>query len=208
MAYDDYGYRNASVLYVNNPYGQGLNDVFKQNFEALGGTVLAFVPHGEAPKDSYVDELQQATAGNPEVLVAISYPVHAKVYLLEAIEGGFISTFLFVDGTKSEEIIDAVGADNLEGMCGTAPGIQETDSTDIFNNAYEDEYGQPPPMPFMTNTYDAVILAALAAYETQASWSALTPIALRNHLRSVSGPPGEEVLAGSIFFHIFLNFIS
>ena len=44
-------------------------------------------------------------------------------------------------------------------MCGTAPGIQETDSTDIFNNAYEDEYGQPPPMPFMTNTYDAVILA-------------------------------------------------
>ena len=196
MAYDA-GYRKVSVLYVDNPYGQGLNDVFKESFEALGGTVPASVPHDEAPAVSYATELQQATEGDPEVLAAMSYPIHAMVYLKEAIEGGYISTFLFVDGTKSEDIIDAVGAEALEGMCGTAPGLQETASLEFFNSAYEAEYGEAPPVPFMPNTYDAVILAALAACEAKVAGEGVTSIAIRDHLRAVSGPPGEGVLAGS-----------
>jgi len=195
MAYDT-GYMKAAVLYINNPYGQGLNEVFKENFEALGGTVCS-VPIDEVPAVSYATELQQAIDCNPDVLIAISYPSHATVYLAEAIDGGFISTFLFVDGTKSEKIIDAVGADALEGMRGTAPGLKETDSLEIFNSTYEAEYGQAPPVSFMTNSYDAVILAALAAYEAQVAGEELTSTAIRDHLRIVSGPLGEKALAGS-----------
>lgn len=195
MLYDE-GLRQVSVMYVNNPYGQGLNDVFKKTFEDLGGTVLASVPHDEAPAASYTAELRQATEGGPEALVAISYPGHATVYLKEAIEGGFISEFRFVDGTKSEDIIEAVGAEPLEGMCGTAPGAAETDSLATYNADYEAEYGEVPPLPFMTNTYDAVVVAALAAFEAQIAGEGLTSIAIRDHLRSVAGPPGEKVFAG------------
>lgn len=191
------GLRKVSVMYVNNPYGQGLNDVFKETFESLGGKVLASVPHDEKPAPSYTAELKRATEGGPEALVAISYPQHATVYLKEAIEGGFINNFRFVDGTKSEDIVKAVGAEILEGMCGTAPGAAKTDSLDIYNASYKEEYGEePPPLPFNTNTYDAVIVAALAAYEAQMAGEELTPIAIRNHLRSVAGPPGEKVTAG------------
>ncbi|HDH97834.1 MAG TPA: hypothetical protein ENF70_01700 [Deltaproteobacteria bacterium] len=196
LAYDT-GYRKASMLYVDNPYGQGIRDEFTASFEALGGQVLATVPHDEAGKASYVTELQQATSGDPDVLVAASYPQHAKVYLKEAIDGNYISTFLFIDGTKSQDIIDAVGSSSLEGMCGTAPASKVTDSLAIFNSAYESEYGEAPPMPFMTNAYDAVVLAALAAYEAQLMGEELTSTAVRDHLRNVSGPGGVEVYAGA-----------
>ena len=43
--------------------------------------------------------------------MAISYPVEGAVYLKEAIENDLIDKFLFVDGTKSNDIITAVGAD-------------------------------------------------------------------------------------------------
>jgi len=196
MLYDE-GLRKVSVLYVNNPYGQGLNDVFKATFEYLGGTVLASVPHDEEAAASYTAELRKATEGEPEVLIALGYPGHATVYLKEAIEGGFISEFRFVDGTKSEDVIEAVGAEALEGMCGTAPGAAETESLATYNSTYEAEYGEVPPLPFMTNTYDAVIVASLAAYEAQMAGEELTPIAIRDHLRSVAGPPGERVFAGT-----------
>ena len=82
-------------------------------------------------------------------------------------------------------------------MCGTAPGAAETDSLRIYNETYEAEYGEVPPLPFMTNTYDAVVIAALAAYEAQIAEEELTSIAVRDHLRSVANPPGEQVFAGT-----------
>lgn len=185
------GFATAAVLYVNNPYGQGLKDEFKKSFEKQGGQVLAEVAHPEEPRPTYVAELIQATELKPDVLVAISYAGHATVYLREAIGGCYAKKFLFVDGTKSEEIIKAVGAEALEGMYGTAPGSAATRSLEIFNSAYQAAYGQLPPQPFMTNTYDAVILIALAI---QKAGKTEGP-AIRDALRFVANPPGEVVAA-------------
>ena len=191
-----HGYETVSALYVNDPYGQGLNDVFKENFEAQSGTVAASVPHDEAPASTYTAELQQAAEGDPEALLALSYSAHASAYVDEALQGGFFDQFLFVDGTKSQAIVDAVGADALEGMCGTAPSSADTPSLETFNTTYEDTYGEPPPLPFMSNVYDAVVISALAAYEAQAAGDGLSPVSVRDHLRSVAGPGGEKVGAG------------
>jgi len=190
------GYTRAAVLYVNNPYGQGLAEVFKQTFESLGGQVTAMVPHDEEPAPTYVAELRKAREGDPQVLVAISYPGHATVYLKEAIEGKFFNKFLFVDGTKSEEILKAVGAQNLEGMVGTAPGSEKGSSLEAFNRAYQAEYGELPPLPFMTNVYDAVVVAVLAGVKAQLEGKALTGPNLRDYLRFVANPPGQTVIAG------------
>lgn len=190
------GYKTASVIFVNNPYGQGLTDVFKASFEQQGGKVLVTVPHDEAAAPTYVAELRKAAEGNPDVLVAISYPGHATIYLREAFEGNFFSKFLFVDGTKSEEIIAAVGAASLEGMLGTAPGSEKGPSLDAFITSYEAEFGEVPPLPFMENVYDAVMVAALAGLRAQLAGD-LTPLTLRNELSVVAGPPGEVVIPGA-----------
>lgn len=191
------GYDSVSVLYVNNPYGQGLNDVFKENFEAKGGTVPASVPiDAENPAPTYTAELRQASEGDAQALIALAYTGQATIFMREALEGDFFSDFLFVDGTQSQQIVEAVGAEPLEGQCGTAPGSPDTPSLEIFNAAYENEYGQLPPLPFITNIYDGAVIAALAAFEAQVQGEELTSVAVRDHLRSVAAPPGEQVTPG------------
>lgn len=186
------GYETASTLYVNHSWGQSLSDVFASEFQGLDGEILATVPHEEW-QDTYVDELVEATAGSPEVLAAISWPQSATVYLDEAIANGLIDEFLFVDGTKSQEMFDALGAEQFNGMYGTATGAVDSPAKDAFDAAYEAEYGEPPPVAFMREAYDAVALIALAA---EAAGST-DPEDIRDALRGIANPPGEIVGLGA-----------
>jgi branched-chain amino acid transport system substrate-binding protein len=190
-------YKTAAAIYVNNPYGQGLAEQFKRSFEKRGGKVVAMVPHDEALAPTYVAELRKATQDKPDVLAAISYPGHATIYLREAIEGNYIKKFLFCDGTKSLEIVNAAGPANLEGMMGTAPGSVLTDGYNVFMAEYGKTYGEAPPLPFMTNMYDAVLVIGLASKAARVGGvKDITSVAIRDHLRQVANPPGEIVGAG------------
>jgi ABC-type branched-subunit amino acid transport system substrate-binding protein len=188
--------KTAAILYVNNPYGQGLAVKFTKSFEKRGGKVLAGVPHDEKAGESYTAELRRALEGNPDRLCAFSYPEHAKVYLKEAIEFFKYRRFLFCDGTKSEVLIKALGAKNLEGGLGTAPGSAGGDPFVIFNADYKTEYGTLPPLPFITNSYDAAAVIGLAAYAAKTKGLALTSTNIRDNLRAVAGPPGEVIQPG------------
>ncbi|NIS61256.1 MAG: ABC transporter substrate-binding protein, partial [Proteobacteria bacterium] len=52
--------KTASVLYVNNPYGQGLALQFQKSYERRRGKVLAMIPHDEKAAESYTAELKRA----------------------------------------------------------------------------------------------------------------------------------------------------
>jgi len=188
--------KTASVLYVNNPYGQGLAEQFKKSFEKRGGKVLELVPHDEKAGESYTAELKKALAGKPEIVGAFSYPEHAKVYIKEAIEFFKFNNFLYCDGTKSFDIAKAVGADNVEGKFGTAPGALKTDSYDLFVSDYRAGYGVLPPLPFITNAYDATAVIGLAAYAAKVKGMPITSKNIRDNLRKVANPPGEVIKCG------------
>ena len=188
--------KKASVLYVNNPYGQGLALQFQKSYEKRRGKVLAMVPHDEKAAESYTAELKRALAGKPDVICAFSYPEHAKVYIKEAIEFFKFNNFLYCDGTKSYDIAKAVGAKNVEGRWGTAPGAAKTGSYDIFVSDYRAEYGVLPPLPFITNAYDATAVIGLAAYAAKAKGMTITSRNIRDHLRKIANPPGEVIKPG------------
>ncbi len=189
--------KSVSILYVNNAYGQGLAEVFKENFEdKWGGKVLAMVPHDEKASESYTAELKKALSNNPDRLLAFSYPEHAKVYLKEAIEFYNYARFMFCDGTKSEDIVASVGAQRLEGQKGTAPGTTGGDAFQKFNEYYKAEFGRLPPKPFITNAYDGAAIIGLAAYAAKVKGLPLTSKNIRDHMRFVANPPGEVVIPG------------
>jgi branched-chain amino acid transport system substrate-binding protein len=188
--------KTASVLYVNNPYGQGLAEQFKRSFERRRGKVLAMVPHDEKAAESYTAELKKALAGNPDRLCAFSYPEHAKIYLKEAIEFFKYRRFLLCDGTKSEDIVKALGARNVEGQQGTAPGSAGGDPYVIFSADFKTEYGKLPPLPFITNAYDGTAVIGLAAYAAKVKGLELTATNIRDNLRAVANPPGEIIMPG------------
>ncbi|UCF94323.1 MAG: ABC transporter substrate-binding protein, partial [Desulfobacterales bacterium] len=213
-------YQTAAVLYVNNPYGQGLAVQFQRSFEKRGGRILAMAPHHEEVAASCASELKTALAGayvptrplvtgrskdylkktylpqKPEVLCALSYPEHAAVYLQEAIHTFQYRSFLFCDGTKSVDIITAVGADYLEGMMGTAPGSAGGEPFLDFIADFKVQYGSLPPLPFITNAYDAMAVIGLAAYAAKVQNLPLTADTLKDRIRQVANPPGHFIKPG------------
>jgi ABC-type branched-subunit amino acid transport system substrate-binding protein len=188
--------KKAAVLYVNNPYGQGLAEEFKKSFEKRGGKVLAMVPHDEKAAESYNAELKKALAENPDRLAAFSYPEHAKIYLKEALEFFKYNHFLFCDGTKSEDIAKALGARAVANQMGTAPGTAGGDPFVMFSADYKAEYGKLPPLPFITNAYDGTAVVGLAAFTAKTKGLPLTAANIRDNLRVVANPPGEVIKPG------------
>lgn len=183
------GLDSVSVLYINNDYGEGLAQSFAS---AFGGTVdqsLAYEP-GNA---SYRGELSRAAGGGAEALVLIGYPENGVTILRQALEGGHFDRFVFTDGMKAPEIIEAVGAQYLNGSYGTAPeALSDTDAARHFNEAYDAEFGEKPPKPFIDTAYDAAYVLALAVESAGSS----DPGTVRDHLRRVANPPGEAILPG------------
>jgi branched-chain amino acid transport system substrate-binding protein len=193
---NELGYKTASVLYVNNPYGQGLAEEFKKSFEKAGGKVLAMVPHDEKAAESYTAELKKALEGKPDVVCAYSYPEHGKVYIKEAIEFFKFKNFLYCDGTKSLDIVKAVGAANVEGQYGTVAASASGDTFDMFRKDYEKEFGKLPELPYITNGYDGVAVIGLAAQACKVKGLSITGKNIRDNLRSVANPPGEVIKPG------------
>jgi branched-chain amino acid transport system substrate-binding protein len=187
------GYDTASALYINNAYGEGLARVFQESFESNGGDVVELVPQ-ESGQATYVSELERATEEGSDVLVAMSYPESAGVYLREAIEGSFADTFLFVDGTKNQDMFDTLGATNFNGAFGTAPGTPESDASTIFAQMYEAQYGELPSNPFIGETFDAFVILAFAIEKAGVNEGP----AIRDAMREVANAPGVKVGPGDI----------
>ncbi len=185
------GFTKICTMYTNNAYGEGLSNNFDQAFTANGGTITAAVPHDQQ-QASYSSELALCAEQEPEAMAAISYPESARVYLREAIEAGTVPAFLFTDGTKSDTMFADLGWENFDGMSGTAPGFLQSEQGTGFDERYEAEYGELPPLPFMRETYDAVYLFALAAEKA----GSVDSIEMRDNLRDVSNAPGEAVYPG------------
>ena len=190
---DELGYQTVGIMYINNAYGEGLAAQFEESFVEYGGQVTAKVPH-EDTQPTFASELEKATEGNPDALAVMSYTGQSRVYVREALEGGYADTFLFVDGVKGSEWIDEIDAwDELDGTLGTAPGGEGNPALSIFETAYEETYGFPVTHPFMAEHYDATVLLALAAAK---AGSTTDSAAIRDALRFVANAPGEVVGPG------------
>ena len=190
---NELGYETVGIMYINNAYGEGLAAQFEQSFAEYGGQVTAKVPH-EDTQPTFASELEKATEGDPDALAVMSYTGQSRVYVREALEGGYADEFLFVDGVKGSEWIDDIDAwDELDGTLGTAPGSEGNPALSVFETAYEETYGFPVSHPFMAEHYDATVLIALAAAKAS---STTDSAAIRDALRFVANAPGEVVGPG------------
>ena len=181
------GHTNVGVIFRDDAWGQGLSEVFTANFSGTA-TLASYSADGQP---SYLAELQQAAGGGAEVLVAMGF-AETEVFLRESIENDIFTRFIFTDGNKSEDLIEQLGADALEGVVGTAPSSNpDNASTKAWTAAYVAEYGAEPSLPFVREAYDAVIAIALAA-EAAGSTDGE---AIRDELVRIAGPPGATYVA-------------
>lgn len=197
-----YKYKTASTIFINNPYGQGLSNAFSRSFQERGGEVFAQVPHPEEVQPTYKSQLAVALKDKPELLVAVSYPAHTSVFLKESRDVFGFTTWQFVDGNKSQDVLKAIGAKDLDGKYGTAPG-EDTNAPayKAFAAAYKSGFKRDRIPPFTASAYDAGVVIGLALAKAIADGmndaSKITGKVLRDKLREVSNSPGKEVLGGS-----------
>jgi branched-chain amino acid transport system substrate-binding protein len=184
------GMDKVAVAYVNNDYGKGLADAFKDEFESIGGTLAGFSGH-EAGKASYRSDLAQLARGGADTLVIFDYGDGSGLTILrQALENNFFKNYIGADGMKSDAVIRELGADNLTTFFTSAPVGEASASLDAFNQAFA-AAGQDPNAIFTTTSYDAAFLMALAIEKTGGDRAKLAQA-----LRDVASAPGEPIMVG------------
>jgi branched-chain amino acid transport system substrate-binding protein len=151
------GVKSAAAIHDGGPYTESLARVFTDEFEALGGEVVAFTAVNKGDTDMRPVLIAVAASGPPEFLY---YPVFTA-------EGGFLTrqakevaglenTILSAaDGMSSEAAIEAVGEAG-EGMYFSGPDLSFSGETyDKFIARYEEKYGSKPVSVFHAHAFDA-----------------------------------------------------
>lgn len=187
----DAGLKKVAVMYLNNPYGQGLSQEFTAGFRQLGGTVTENVVYNPS-QPSYRAEVGKALSPAPDALFLIGYPGDGTTITREWIAAGGPQKFLFPDGLESQDFVNDVGAQYMKDVHGTAPGTDKTPSLATFQGEFQAKFGTLPTQAYIPNAYDATVLVGLAMEQAKSSKGP----AIRDAIRKVTDPKGQKVYAG------------
>ncbi|MGH3089774.1 MAG: ABC transporter substrate-binding protein [Rubrobacteraceae bacterium] len=188
----DEGYETMNVLALNDDYGQGIADTFKGAFEGTVAQDVAYNPQGT----TFDSEAGQVTDGDPDAILVVGFPETGTSIFQAFQEQGTLGEvpILITDGLATEEFPPALAEAGIEAenVTGTRP-FAEGAGTEFYTESYTGEFEDEEPGIFSANTYDAVMLAALAASaagDTSGS-------AIQENLTDVSAE-GAEVTAENI----------
>ena len=182
------GHQRISMIVLNDSYGTGLAQFTTEAFEAAGGEVIA-APTYNTGDTNFTSQISEALAGDPDAIVLVTFD-EAKTIVPELTSQFPGKDLYFVDGNLTNYSADFAPG-TLEGAKGTYPGVNEAKIADFVakldsnwqargNAALElNAYGP--------ETYDAVIVLALAALEARSTQGAN----MSEKLQEVSGGSGN-----------------
>jgi branched-chain amino acid transport system substrate-binding protein len=156
------GIDRVALTFANNDYGVGLAGAFRAAYSAQGGTITADQVH-EEKKSSYRSELATLSRGEPDALVVLAYAGDSGLTILrQSLENGFFDRFVGADGMRDDVLIEQLGVDSVKNLILTQPTSPPTNpAKDVFNGNFSAAGGDPSSI-FVQQSYDAVMLIALA----------------------------------------------
>ena len=159
--YNELGFTKIAVMHDGQAYGQGLAEVVRDEFTALGGEVTEFqaITPGES---DYSAPLAAIAAKSPEALYYGGYVQEAVVLVNGMKSSGLTDTVFYgCDGTFGQDFLDRTGA-NGEGSYGTSLIPAASAAKDAFDAAYLEKFGTEAGKlsPFTWNAYDSAATLA------------------------------------------------
>lgn len=188
FVYDNLGYTKIGMVILNTENYRSYAIGVKEQFEKLGGTVVADVTVNPG-ETTYRSALRDVLKTGPDLVYLGVGRDEAPIILREWYQGGYSQPLWVSDMLVQEKIFDLVGKEPLEGAYGSiiAPSL-ETVPYKIFAMKYKAYTGQEPEW-YNENAYDAVNLYALAIEAAgEASGRAIS-----ENLRRVANPPGVVI---------------
>jgi ABC-type branched-subunit amino acid transport system substrate-binding protein len=154
------GHESATVMALQDPYGEGLLQYTVEPLEEQGVTVdeqFVYDPFAE----SFDAEVQQVVSADSDALVLIGFDESARI-LTGLFESGFTPDtkgIYLVDGNVGNSLGSQVDA-SMVGVKGTLPAAEITDE---FRQRLLDVDPALEDFSYGPETYDAIIITALAA---------------------------------------------
>ncbi|TFD06609.1 MULTISPECIES: ABC transporter substrate-binding protein [unclassified Cryobacterium] len=184
----DDGNATLGLIVLNDAYGTGLAKYVGDAFTKSGGKVVATALFNEGDP-SFSAQIAEVTAAAPDAIALITFD-QAKVIIPDLVATGFPGKQLyFVDGNLSD--YSATFAPGLvEGAKGTLPGL-DTASLGDFTDRLLTVDPTLTDYSYAAESYDAVVLIALAAY----AGNDVSGTSIASYLRQVSGGTGDGTKA-------------
>lgn len=155
------GYKKVVLTYINNDWGVGLADAFKEVYTAQGGTIVDEFAYDEGKTDYRSEILRIKNSGVPAV-VNLTYIKEGATMLKQAYEMKMKVQWLMGSAAKSAKLVELAGP-AAEGVIGTYPTFsQETPLYEHFKSAWEKKYPGTKIGIFAEYNYDMVKLTAKA----------------------------------------------
>jgi branched-chain amino acid transport system substrate-binding protein len=182
------GHQRIGMIVLNDSYGTGLAGFVKAGFEAAGGEVVA-EPTYNAGDTNFTSQIAEVLAQDPDAIVLIVFD-EVKTIIPELVSQFPGENLYFTDGNLSNFSED-FPAGTLLGAKGTTPGISEeviADFLSSMNDAWVARGNEDlTETAYGAESYDAVILLALAALEARSTEGAN----MSEKLQEVSGGSGN-----------------
>ncbi|MBI2644608.1 penicillin-binding protein activator [Candidatus Uhrbacteria bacterium] len=158
------GYKKLAILYSNEEYGVGFQEVLKKSFEKLGGKVVKQEAFNRNVTDVRT-QLVKIRGQKPAALFIISNSPASSVAALKQIKAFGMKIALFgSEGLKSSDILSGA-KDAADGLILTSVSSGTTE----FTEKHKKEYNADPG-PFSAQGYDAFMVLA-KAFEKEAKTS-------------------------------------
>jgi len=160
------GYTKAVMLFYSDPAAQTFLKPVHDTFTKLGGTILQTITV-TPDQTSYVSQVRQAIAANPQVIFTQEDPPTAAVLFREFNQlGGGSIPWVGTDVTSGSDFISAIGTPTAHAVLTSVYGTSVTGAANdafvsLFNSLYPSQKAAGP-LANANYAYDSVISLALA----------------------------------------------
>ncbi len=177
----------VAILYIKNDYSQGLADDFKNEFEKIGGSIVASESGIPQDKD-FKTQLTKIKTSGAQALYIPNYVAEMAQMLEQKTQLGLDMKVLSADGFSNPEIFELAGDNAVDVLfSNSTEDISKDNAKDVFIKKYSDLYSIPPDA-FSLNSYDIAVLMinAIENVYNQSSDSDKASLSLdREKIRSV-----------------------
>lgn len=180
--------KTLGIIYEAKACEPGLPEALAESFERAGGQVVVESPF-DTGATSLSAQVAEVVAAKPDA-VAIVTRTSAQLAVPELSAAGFDGSELYFVGLPIADHSTDFPAGSLTGARASLPGIDIT-NLDDFTDRLLDIDPTLTDFSYAAETYDAVILASLAALAARGT----TGEAIASKLQEVSGGSGEGTRA-------------
>jgi len=183
------GITKVGILYVNDPYGQGLFNVISEQLSGKRTTSSRFYER----RGDVSAAVSQLNATDPDITVLVGFEDDARRIIQQAATESNLSRasghrWFFTDSVKDVTVLqDTTVRGQVDGSYGTAPAQGAGQAYNAFSSRFLTKYNKDPSdYSFISHAYDAMYLMVLGAAYSQGTTNAVTGAKMAEGLTKVS----------------------